>query len=186
MDTMFGLTPIEWFAIREIVNRYYGRFVRMAGGSPNYRVPAYYRAHAISVLFIDMTHEIGEKTTMAKVSKPQTNDFRGWVNMSLSDADKAAILDKAGEKSAFQGVWDWAAALIYQGWKFNLAWDAYSDSYQVSTFCWDAESPSHGYAFSSRHPEIKIAMVTQWYKLEQIAQGDLASLSDRPSVDQWG
>ena len=119
--------------------------------------------------------------------KNKKPEFRGWVNINLTDSDKAGIKHLA-EKPEEQLVrfWDWAASLIYQGWKISVSWDSYSDAYQPAVFCWDKNSDSCGYAVSARHPDLTIALLSLYWKVTEIADHNLADYTEMPSVDSWG
>lgn len=181
----YCITPLEKQPFVKSWASLQGCFVRSQRGNSRYRIPSYALAHQVSVYFIDLERIVERHSTMAKNGKEQKQEFRGWVNIPLNDQDKDAIKAASEADDVLEKVWELFASLVYQGWKVSVSWDGYSSAYQVALFCWDVESKDHGFAFSSRHPDLTLALVTEAWKYTEIAEGEISSFSDRPTVDSW-
>jgi hypothetical protein len=129
---------------------------------------------------------LSEPERKFKMPKKEIGEFKGWINVPMTDASKERVLSMV-DSVTYQEFMEWVASMIYRGFKFNFAWDAYTKAYQVSTFCWGDEHPSKGYATSSRHTDLFVACLSQWHKITDVLGEDEAwnTLPTAPQGDVW-
>jgi len=99
----------------------------------------------------------------AKVAnnKKQSVAVLGWVNISLTEDDKSAILaDDLSLETMLQDI----GVLVYSGYRFSMSHDDYSGALQASLVCTNPEDGNFQYGISARNPDPFIAVKTLWYK----------------------
>lgn len=149
-------------------------------------ISGYEKCRAFGVFLSDLVARmvrIGGGLVAGQKDNRQDN-FKGWLNINLKDADKAQIEGIAKDVKLTTLV-AWMAGKIYEGYRFSVSWDSYSDSSQIAAYCWDEEHPDYGHALSSRHPDLDMALLSLWYKHETIAQGVWTQVANPPTPPSW-
>lgn len=120
---------------------------------------------------------------MAKNGKAdQKFEFKGFVNLRLSEDDKGQILEA---KRNLEIMMQDCGALIYNGYKLSFNYDRYSGAQQVTLTCMAADDPNYGYAISARHPDLDVALATLLYKHYELANATWTSAADRTVDRNW-
>lgn len=112
-------------------------------------------------------------------------EFGSWVNLRLSDGEKAEIEHLAKSLDA-PALLDWLSGMIYAGYSFSAAWDNWSNAQQVSLVCKNADDPNYGNGMSARHPDLDMAILTLQFKHVTVANGVWDSASPSPGGNSWG
>jgi hypothetical protein len=103
--------------------------------------------------------------------KRQRADWKGYVNVYLSDDEKKRIKD---EDAGLDELMLWAAGMVSLGYRFTLSWDDYSDCFkaQMSGDFVDL-GDNAGKAISFRHVEPEIAIAALRYAIDELfGRGD--------------
>lgn len=108
-----------------------------------------------------------KSTKSTKEGKPA---FKGFVNLSLIDVDKAEIKRLASENPA-EGFLEGFGVLFLEGYRLNATFDDRSAAYQVSLYCWGEGNPNYCYAISARNPVLEVALWALWYKHFRLCEG---------------
>lgn len=174
------------YAVNAVFGAVLGQAMRTAV-APHMTRPQ--RSHSLGVLYIrtreHMFRILGDATMAKQLKSGQERDFSGFVNINLDEQHKNAMLTDDGPD--METLWNWIAALTYQGYKFSFTWDTYSQAQQVAMFCWgQASDPNYSYALSARHPDLPWAIYSLWFKHERVAAGNWLSVAKQPTPQNWG
>lgn len=122
------------------------------------------------------------------VNRKTGKDFKfdQWVNVRLTDEDKAEIENIINLGVNHEILLSWLSGLAYAGYSVSFAWDDWSDAQQVSLVCKDYDDPNYGLGMSARHPDLDIAIVTLQYKHENICSRKWADVAPSPGGNGWG
>jgi len=93
---------------------------------------------------------------------PYGDGFLGFVDIALSDADKTAIEEMAGD--AGKPFDAFLVQVVEDGYKFSLVADPEHNSYIATLTGRHEGCENKGYALSARGPDPHGAVVALWYK----------------------
>lgn len=175
------LTPFDLLAIYKAANNGFGYAGRLATAPHTSQVQ---KNHDVGVWFLvyeaNLERIAGD---MAKNGKTQEKfEFKGFVNVRLTDQDKATILEV---DRPVESLMEDFGALIYSGYKLSLNYDRYSGAQQATLTCVDPECSNYGYAISARHPDLALALATLLYKHFDATAGVWTSASTQPIDRSW-
>jgi hypothetical protein len=116
------------------------------------------------------------------MAKKQSVAVRAWVNVTLSDTDKDAILSMDFDVESIMLA---IASMVYSGYRFSVTFDEYSSALQVSLVCGNQDDPNYGLGMSSRHPDFDVALRSLWYKHQVMTRGSWADYAAPPQANSW-
>lgn len=113
------------------------------------------------------------------------NDWGGFVNIPLNDADKARIVDDDWEPTDY---WQAVTALVESGYKVSFTADPKHNCYIASITGKYSGTANDNYGLSARGPDLAGAFRAVWYKHAVLAEGAewAAVAAARSSDDAWG
>lgn len=121
----------------------------------------------------------GKKKT-GSTGRTGNDDWKGFANIALSDADKAAIrATQIGDDELF----DCLEAVIMQGHKITIAKKVGKEANVVSFTGVDDVSPNKGYTLSSFAPKLRDAIIVNYYKHHYICSDIWKDLTDNTDED---
>lgn len=155
-----ALDPMAVFFIWNAAIRHWELPARLA---INPHVSMSQRVHDVGEWFAQFERNLEKLAgdTMKKADSSKPFEFRGFVNVRLSDQDKQAI---GAIDQPLGDLMETLGALILSGYKLSISYDRYSSAVQISLTCTDPQSGNYGYAISARHPDLALALVTLVYK----------------------
>lgn len=110
----------------------------------------------------------------------RTDGWKGFANLTLSDADKAAVRStQIGDDELF----DCLQAVIEQGHKITIAKKVGKEATVVSFTGVDDVSPNKGYTLSSFAPTLRDAIIVNYYKHHYICKDTWKDLTDDTEED---
>lgn len=118
--------------------------------------------------------------------KRYSEGFLGFVDVQLSDTDKAALAQMV-ENGEFS-VSDFLMALSEEGYKFSLSPDPEHNSVIATATGKGAANPNKGYALSARGPSPSSAILVLWYKVAHLTEWGAwvgSSASDWQQLDMF-
>lgn len=95
-------------------------------------------------------------------------EFKGFVNLKLTDADKEHIRTALEEQNTIEET---LSPLIEDGYKISLRYDASNKCYLAAASPTDNEHTNAGYTLSARGPSLEGAVAALYYKINVIAEG---------------
>jgi hypothetical protein len=143
-----------------------------------------FTAHNGEVLFAVCAHvQISVQESVHVTGKASRGmAVRSWVNLSLDDKDKKAIIDaEIDPETMFQDL----GALVFRGYRFSLTFDDYSSSLQASLVCAQPDDPNYEHGVSTRHPDPLIALKSLFYKLHKMGDEPWENWCTTKTPDQW-
>lgn len=155
-------------------------FQRLATNPAQNAYMRYHAAHVWLLKYRETLTKLGV-ISMAKNTNGQS-EFRGFINIHLTDADKEKIAASASDP---QGIMDNLAGLLFEGYKVSLAYDVKSGAIQAVLTCWNPDSAHFGYAISSRHPEAIVALDSLLYKHFDLAAEQWLAIEQPPALTKW-
>lgn len=176
-----GLDPFARYTLFVAANNGFGYAGRLA--TAPYTTP-WQKSHAVGVWFDVFDDQVRRLAgDMAKNGRTEQKfEFKGFVNLRLSDDDKGQILEA---KRNVEIMMQDCGALIYNGYKLSFNYDRYSGAQQVTLTCTAPDDPNYGYAISARHPDLDTALATLLYKHYELANAIWSSVSDRTVDRNW-
>ena len=105
-----------------------------------------------------------KKSTKKPANNP-SNGFKGFININLTDDDKATI--KATSLTPEQ-LMDLLDGFIDDGYKFTFSYDDYSRCYQCIGTHKDSEHPDYGVLLSGRGSTTLKAFKQWWYMVSNM------------------
>jgi hypothetical protein len=146
--------------------------------------PAQWVFHSCWVWFRTFEHEL-EKNGVIQVAKNgERGEFKGFINIRLTDADKEALVAGVGETDTTTLI-DNAAALLYEGYKLSFAYDKTSGSVQATLACWQEGHPDCGHAISSRNPDFIMALHSLLHKHFNVARECWTAFAPPAPLSTW-
>lgn len=116
-------------------------------------------------------------------TKKDTIAISRWVNLRLTDEDKTTLLS---DIPLLEDVVNSFGALVFAGYRLSVSWDSYSQAIQASLVCVDPESVNAGIGVSARHPDIDMAIITLWYKVQMMGDQPWSDFVSPTPASNWG
>lgn len=119
-----------------------------------------------------MTTKRVPKAKSATIDPVRENTWRGFANITLTDAHKTAILRDVESEGWIEKC---LVALIDEGFKVSISFDLTSECYNCMATGTAGAPMSMGYATSSRSLSLANSIAATAYKVIEIAAGDLSA-----------
>lgn len=102
-----------------------------------------------------------DKAAANKAKKADQDGWKGFVSLELNDQQKAEAKKlMIDHERTVDNVW----ALVDDGYKISVSYDAYHSAYVCAATCRDALSVNNGLTLTGRGGGILAAMASLWYK----------------------
>jgi hypothetical protein len=122
-----------------------------------------------------------ERMKMAD-SKKRAFAVKGWVNVSLSEADKRLLTEETLNHAA---MLDECARWVLDGYRLSITWDDYSAAIQATFVCAAEDDPNFGYGLSARHPDLDMSLNSLLYKASGLEGTTWAEQASQPKRPSW-
>lgn len=117
-------------------------------------------------------------------TKQEKVTWLGFVEISLTEEDKAAIVDMPlNDKAAF----DFIEGMVEDGYKVSFSEDTAHSSFIASATGQRPGNPNAGYTLAGRGPSVIGSLASLAYKHQQLCkQGDWTAFVGSTTTSKWG
>jgi hypothetical protein len=116
--------------------------------------------------------------------KRPTNDFLGFIDIQLSEADKAS-LDRAHFES--EDAFSFIEEMLEDGYKISISSDPAHKSVIVTATGRNSDDPNYGYALSGRGADVVGGLASLAYKhITLCERGSWSNFAGHTEPSKWG